>query len=249
LIVKIILFQLGLYDFKTERGYCGMKAKFNMTVDENIFVAKRNIIDYMWKSARLEGIGVTYPDTEAIYNGLTVQGVSVKDTIAINNLKHTWGFVLETIDYPTDYPFICKINQLVGGDNLIARAGFIRNVTVSMGGTTWKPDLPIESIIKEELADISTIKSPTERAITLMLHCMRRQMFLDGNKRTGMLAGNHMMIANGAGIISIPFESQRDFTVLLIKYYETNKLDEIMNFVYERCIDGIDFEKNRELDL
>ena len=162
-----------------------MKAKFNMTVEENIFVAKRNIIDYMWKSARLEGIGVTYPDTEAIYNGLTVQGVSVKDTVAINNLKHSWSFLLENVDYPTDYPFICKINQLVGGDNLIARAGFIRNVTVSIGGTTWKPDIPIESIIKEEIADISTIESPTERAIALMLYCMRRQMFLDGNKRDG----------------------------------------------------------------
>ncbi|HBP63906.1 MAG TPA: cell filamentation protein Fic [Desulfosporosinus sp.] len=221
-----------------------MKAKFNMTVEENIFVAKRNIIDYMWKSARLEGIGVTYPDTEAIYNGLTVQGVSVKDTVAINNLKHSWSFLLENVDYPTDYPFICKINQLVGGDNLIARAGFIRNVTVSIGGTTWKPDIPIESIIKEEIADISTIESPTERAIALMLYCMRRQMFLDGNKRTGMLAGNHVMIAHGAGIIAIPIEHQREFTALLIRFYETNKMEDIINFVYDRCIDGIDFDTN-----
>jgi len=37
-------------------------------------------------------------------------------------------------------------------------------------------------------------------------------MFLDSNKRTGMLAGNHVMIANGAGIISIPIEHQREFT-------------------------------------
>lgn len=225
-----------------------MKAKFNITVEENIFVAKRNIIDYMWKSARLEGIGVTYPDTEAIYNGITVEGVSVKDTVAINNLKHAWQFVLGHSAYPIDYPFICKVNQLVGGDNLIARAGFIRKVSVSIGGTSWKPDLPIESKIKEEIADILRIKSTTERAITLMLHGMRRQMFLDGNKRTSMLAGNHVMIANGAGIISIPIEYQRDFTALLINYYETNKMDEIMNFVYERCIDGIDFDKNRDQD-
>ena len=119
-----------------------------MTVEQNIFVAKRNIIDYMWKSARLEGIGVTYPDTEAIFNGLTVQGVSVKDTVAINNLKHSWNFVLENVDYPTDYPFICKINQIVGGDSLIFNAGFVRNVPISIGGTTWKSDIPIVSIIK-----------------------------------------------------------------------------------------------------
>lgn len=43
-----------------------MVPKFLLTRDENIFVAKRNLIDYIWKSAKLEGLGVTYPDTEAI---------------------------------------------------------------------------------------------------------------------------------------------------------------------------------------
>jgi len=43
-----------------------MEPKFHMTVEQNIFVAKRNIVDYIWKSARLEGLAVTYPDTEAI---------------------------------------------------------------------------------------------------------------------------------------------------------------------------------------
>ena len=42
-----------------------------------------------------------------------------------------------------------KINQYVGGDNLIIRAGYLRNMPVSIGGTTWKPDMPIESQIKE----------------------------------------------------------------------------------------------------
>ena len=43
-----------------------MKNKFNLTVEENIFIAKRNIVDYIWKSARLEGINVTFPQTYAI---------------------------------------------------------------------------------------------------------------------------------------------------------------------------------------
>lgn len=37
----------------------GLEAKYHMTQEENIFVAKRNIIDYIWKSARLEGLAVT----------------------------------------------------------------------------------------------------------------------------------------------------------------------------------------------
>ena len=50
----------------------GLGAKYHMTREENIFVAKRNIIDDIWKSARLEGLAVTYPDTEAIFNGMSV---------------------------------------------------------------------------------------------------------------------------------------------------------------------------------
>ncbi len=220
-----------------------METKYHMTKEENIFVAKRNIIDYIWKSAKLEGLTVTYPDTEAIYNGMSVQGIKVSDIVAVNNLKHAWQFILDTLDYPTDYPFICKINQYVGGDNLIIRAGYLRNVPVSIGGTTWKPDMPIESQIKEELEEIMRISSPTDRALTLLLYIVRKQMFLDGNKRTSMLAGNHVMISNGCGIISIPIEHQRTFTGMLIDFYESNRMDEIKQFLYENCIDGIEFKR------
>lgn len=218
-----------------------MEPKYRMTVEQNIFVAKRNIVDYIWKSAHLEGLAVTYPDTEAIFNGLSVAGVAVKDIIAVNNLKHAWQFVLDSLDYPVDYPFICQINRLVGGDNLVYHAGFIRNVPVTIGGTSWKPEMPIESQIKEDLLEIRAMPEPTDRALTLMLYIMRKQMFLDGNKRTAMLAGNAEMISSGCGIISVPIEKQRDFTMLLINYYESGDMAEIKDFLYEGCIDGIDF--------
>lgn len=218
-----------------------MKNKYNMTQEQNVFVAKRNIVDYIWKSARLEGLGVTYPDTESIFNGMGANGISVNEIIAVNNLKRAWQFVLENLDYPMDYPFVCKVNQIVGGDNLVINAGFIRKIPVSIGGTTWKPDIPIESQIKEEMARIMEIENETERGISLMLYLMRKQMFLDGNKRTSMLAANQVMISNGKGIISIPIEYQRDFTGLLVKYYETGEMLKIKDFVYDNCIDGMDF--------
>ena len=76
-----------------------------------------------------------------------------------------------------------------------------------------------------------------------MLYLMRKQMFLDGNKRTAMLAANAEMIASGCGIISIPIEQQRDFMDLLIRYYESNDMEEIKEFVYQTSIDGIEFEQ------
>ena len=37
--------------------------KYNMTQEQNIFYAKRNIVDSMWKSANLEGIAITFSET------------------------------------------------------------------------------------------------------------------------------------------------------------------------------------------
>jgi len=214
--------------------------KYSMSVEQNVFVAKRNIVDYIWKSAKLEGMAVTYPETEAIYNGLVVSGMHVDDIQAINNLKHAWRFILDMVDYPTNYPLICKVNQHVGV-NLMFNAGFLRNVPVSIGGTSWKPDLPIEAQIKDEIASIISLSNPTDRAVTLMLYLMRKQMFIDGNKRTAMLAGNHVMIAHGAGVLSVPIELQPQFTGMLVRYYETNDMSEIKMFAYDMCIDGIEF--------
>lgn len=221
-----------------------VESKFFMTREENIFVAKRNLIDYIWKSAKLEGLGVTYPDTEAIFHGMRAPNVKVEEIVAVNNLKHAWQFLLDNLDVPSDYNYVCHLNKIVGGDNLVINAGFIRKVPVSIGGTSWKPDMPIESQIKEEIADVLKIEEPTERAITHMLYLMRKQMFLDGNKRTSMLAANQIMIANGCGIISIPIEHQPEFTRMLVEFYESGNMDEIKNFVYENGIDGIDFRQN-----
>jgi Fic family protein len=218
-----------------------MNPKFNLTREQNIFVAKRNIVDYIYKSARLEGLGVTYPDTEAIYNGMSVPGVRVSDIIAVNNLKYAWQFVLDNLEPTLDYAYLCKLNQIVGGDNLIYNAGFIRTVSVSIGGTSWKPEIPCEDDIKKRLQELQGTDNPTERAIEIMLYVMRGQFFLDGNKRIANLAANKAMIANGQGIISIPVELIGQFTPLLVKYYESGESDTITAFIYDNCIDGIKF--------
>lgn len=43
------------------------------------------------------------------------------------------------------------------------------------------------------------------------------------------------------GIISVPIELQPVFIGLLIQFYESNGIMEIKQFLYENCIDGIEF--------
>ena len=72
--------------------------------------------------------------------------------------------------------------------------------------------------------DILKIKSETEKAIPLMLWCMCRQIFIDGNKCTSMMVANKEMINHSCGIISIPDDKIKPFYELLIQFYEINDM-------------------------
>ena len=200
-----------------------MDNKFTLTREQNVFVAKRNIVDYIWKSANLEGIGVSYPETQAIYDGGIVNGLTVDNIIAINNLKYAWQFILENKDIDYDFKALCQIHKLTC-DKLVldGNLGKLRTTPENIGGTSWKPQFPIESQIKEELEQLlnQPEKIKTEIAIEVMLLIMRRQMFIDGNKKVGMLFANKIMIDNGCGIITISQENQPTFFEKWI--YKTN---------------------------
>ena len=224
-----------------------MKNKFNLTREQNLLVAKRNIVDYIWKSANLEGIGVTYLETQAIYDGGVVNGLTVDKIIAINNLKYAWQFILENDEINYDFKALCHIHKLTC-DKLVLdqNLGKLRTTPVNIGGTSWKPQFPIESQIKEELGSLlnEPNKTKTEIAIEVMLWIMRRQMFIDGNKRVGMLFANKIMIDNGCGIITISQDNQPTFFEKLIKFYETGDNSDLKQWIYETSIDGIDLNNN-----
>ncbi len=220
--------------------------KYQLTLEENIFLAKRNIVDSIYKESKLEGIAITFPETNEIYEGRAVAGMSVDDIVKVNNLKHAWEFLLDTVDYPIDLRYIRQLSQIIG-DKIVPLAGELRISDVNIGGTTWKPDIPDMDRISEDVENImQQDTSITERAITLMLFLMRSQIFYDGNKRVAQLAANQVMIQNGKGIISIPVEYQKQFFALLVEYYETNKIEEIKKFVYETSVSGIQFDKKIE---
>ena len=210
-----------------------MENKFNLTREQNVFVAKRNIVDYIWKSANLEGIGVTYPETQAIYDGGIVNGLTVDKIIAINNLKYAWQFILENNDIDYDFKTLCQIHKLTC-DKLVLdqNLGTLRTTPVNIGGTSWKPQFPIESQIKEELTELLNKYTKTELAIEVMLWVMRRQMFIDGNKRVAMLFANKIMIDNGCGIITISQNIQSVFFEKLIKFYETGNNTDLKQWIY-----------------
>lgn len=224
-----------------------MENKFRLTVEENIFVAKRNMVDYIWKSAKLEGINVTFPQTYAIVEKAKVTGVDVGDILKITNLKHAWQTVFDTINEPLTLDDICRIHAEVARDEALMW-GKLRTGTVYISGTEYVPPIPTRESANAILKEAQTIQSPTERAIVIMFKLMKAQLFWDGNKRTSMLAANKLMIQNGCGIISVPNEKLEEFNEILCDYYTNDTLDKAVGFVYDECIDGIDFRLQEQLE-
>ncbi len=206
-------------------------------VKQNIDFAKRHLVETIYKQAILEGVATTFADTENIIEGGKVNNMTSEDILKIINLKHAWEFILNenVILSDTNFSLLCEINKMVE-EGFYYTAGKVRNVPINIWGTTWKPDLPLESTIKEELEEIINKRlNDIDKAIELLLYVMKKQVFIDGNKRTSVIYSNHYLIARGKGIIVIPAELTEEFKNLLIDYYEGKNVKEIKKFIKEKC--------------
>ena len=206
-------------------------------VQRNVDFAKRHLVDTIYKQAILEGVATTFADTESIIEGGKVNGMTSEDIMKIVNLKHAWEFILNknVILSDTNFALLCQINKLIE-EGFYYSAGQLRNVPVTIGGTNWTPDLPIESTIKEDLNDITNKEiDDIEKAIEFLLYIMKKQAFIDGNKRTAVIFSNHYLISKGKGIVVIPAELTDEFKDLLIPYYEGKDKSKIKKFIKEKC--------------
>ena len=199
----------------------------------NIDFAKKHLVDTIYKQAVLEGIATTYADTETIIEGGKVNNMTANDVLKVVNLKHAWEFILnkDVITSPTNFALLCEINKFIE-EGFYYNAGRIRSTPVSIGGTNWKPELPIESLIKEELQELINSNLDTvDKAIEILLFVMKKQIFIDGNKRTAVIFANHLLISKAKGLIVIPNEKVEEYKKLLISYYEGKDEKSIKDFL------------------
>lgn len=218
-----------------------MENKYNMTLEQNIFLAKRNLIDNIYASAKLEGLNVTFPQTKTILEGINVPSVKLDEIQCILNLRDAWRYLISSIKDEFNLEYICKINEYVSRNESL-EWGKLRTGKVEITGTPYIPEVPKEAEVRNSIEKILEKKVATERAIEYMLYGMRSQLFWDGNKRTSNICANKIMIQNGAGIIKVPENKIEQFNVLLTDFYNTNEKEEIKRFIFENCIDGITLE-------
>ena len=203
----------------------------------NLEYARSNMKQIIYDQAILEGVSTTFPQTETIIENGTVNGMKVDDIQKILNLKHAWEFALDKdiLSYPSNLDVLSHIAKLVN-EGFYDNGGRLRGVPVTIGGSSYKPELPIEVDVKEDIkAIIDSRKDIPTKAIELCLYCMKKQIFIDGNKRASVIFANHYLISNGMGLLVIPFELVPEFKKLLVEYYEDRDNGNAIKFLLDKC--------------
>ena len=216
-----------------------MENKFKLTLEQNIFLAKRNIVDNVYSNARMEGINVTFSQTQTILQGVNVPNLKLDEIQVILNLRDAWNYIINNVDEELNLEFICKVNEFVARNESI-EWGRLRTGKVTISGTDYIPEIPEKEKVNEKLKDILNIENATERAIEYMLFGMKSQLFWDGNKRTSTIVANKIMIENGTGNIKVSDENLEEFNKLLSEFYTTDNKEKIKEFLYNKCIVGIE---------
>lgn len=203
----------------------------------NIDLARRNLVDSIYKQSILEGVATTYSDIETLFDGGKVNDMTASDVNKVINLKRAWESIMsiDLANYPTNYAVLCQINQIVE-DGFSVTAGKIRKVPVTIGGSSYIPPIPFEDQVKLDIHDILHKEDGIDLAIDLILYVMKKQLFLDGNKRTAIIFANHYLITHALGLIVVPSELVSEYKKILVAYYEDeSKKEDISNFLKDKC--------------
>ncbi len=202
--------------------------------DTAIEMAKRLLVDSIWKSANLEGLGTTFPRTEAILANAPTT-TKTEEVLFVINMKRAWQFLLDNLDCSNNLMLLREYNKIIG-ELLFSYAGEIRTIPVQIGGTSWEPEIPHAGIIIDVLEKIGENEDIELRALKYFCYVVRTQMFIDGNKRVAQLIANKVLIENNIGIFQIPIEKLEEFKTLLIQFYESGNDEKIIGFMKESCI-------------
>lgn len=217
--------------------------KYKMSIKDNIFYAKRMIVDSIYREVNLEGLSINYSQVQMIYDGHLIPAYSFEDITRIVNLKWAWYYIFDTLDYPFDIRYIKHLNSIIR-----------RGITpLPLNKEKYNTDKLATGTIRtieyldKELVRVRDIENPIQRSLELFLSVLKLQVFKAGNNSTAQLIANHEMISNGAGIISIPVEKKTEFGNLLVDYYESNKKKIIMDFLNAECVSY--FTRTKEIDF
>ncbi len=184
-------------------------------------------VELSWKSSALEGNTYTLLDTQL----LLMEGVRAKnrtefETQMILNHKNTVAFIVENKELFKDKLAFSTLEELhkIIGYNLGIEKG-VRKKLVKITASNYIPGAnphQLREYADTVLAVISRAQNPFARALLALALIPYLQIFEDGNKRTGRMLANALLIASIGSGFSLRKVSPRQLALAYLSFYEFN---------------------------
>lgn len=202
---------------------------------------ERLVIELSWKSSAIEGNTYTLLETEfLIKQNKEAQGHKKEEAIMILNHKRTLDYIrknLATFKKIT-VSKLEDIHFLLTKDLKISRG--LRKSPVGITGTAYRPIdnvFQIQEALEKTCKIVNQEKNIFAKAIVLMAMIAYIQPFDDGNKRTGRLAANAILMAYNNCPLSYRSVSEEEYKKAVILFYEQNNI----SYFKELFIEQLEF--------
>lgn len=199
---------------------------------------ERVIIEISWKSSVLEGNTYTLLETETLLkDGIEAKGKKKEEAIMIINHKEALEFILQNGDQfiELNVRIIEHIHSMLI-DNLGVTKN-IRNSLVRITGTNYKPldnKFQIREALEQYCEIINNKANVFEKALLTIPLIGYIQPFEDGNKRTGRIIANALLLSNNSFPLSFRNVDVNEYREAMVVFYEINNLSLLKNIFMQQ---------------
>lgn len=186
-------------------------------------------VELSWKSSALEGNTYTLLDTQLLLTeGVRAKNRTEFETQMILNHKNAIAFIIENPELFSKNLKFSTLEALHGiiGNNLGIGKG-VRKRLIRISASNYVPTANPHQL--REYADaaldiINQVAEPTVKALLALALIPYLQIFEDGNKRTGRLLANGILISTTNEGFSLRNVSARQLAMAYLAIYEFNSL-------------------------
>ena len=208
-------------------------------VDRAVFRFKKMMPEYVFDSVKLEGNPFTFPEVKTLLDGVTVGGHRLSDQQQVLHQKRACDALLRLLESREFNPL--NVDQWIALNTLVAEGealytGAFRDGPVSIAGTAFCPPEAsgLMAVFVDESRKIERIQNPVERAYVYSAWAAINQFFWDGNKRTGRLFMNGVLMSAGFDALSIPASIQLAYNQACMRLYEDNDATDLFVLMMNR---------------
>ena len=208
------------------------------------FRARKVLEELVYDTVALENNPFTFPEVKTLMDGITVGGHKIEDERQVLNQAESWKATLREVEAGTFIPFTDGLDSALRLHSLVAKDealewGKLRTGDVGIAGTNHQPPAAhsLHGLYREGARAIQNVNCIHIQAIATFLFVARNQIFWDGNKRTGRLLMNGLLLSAGHDVITVPAKKRHEFNTKMLGFYDTADSTEMVEFLTNCSID------------